>query len=107
MSHSLAGASFAVSPDGLTALADELATLAAELAGDAERIRSAAATLPAALEGPEGWAAGATATSWALLCELISSRTGVLARVLTAAVTAYLAEDAALAGSLGPGRGPR
>jgi hypothetical protein len=107
MSHPLPGASFTVVPDGVAALADELSALAAELAGDVEQIRSAATSFPAALEGHEGWAAGATATSWALLCDLVASRTSALAGVLTAAVAAYVAEDAALAGSLGPGRTPR
>lgn len=107
MSHPLPGASFAVSPAGVTALADELTILAADLAGDVERIRSAAACLPSALEGPEGWSAGATATSWALLCDVMAGRAGALAQMLTTAVAAYLAEDAALAGSARPGRGPR
>jgi hypothetical protein len=107
MSHPVPGTSFAVTPDRVTALADELAVLAAELAGDVDQIRSAAACFPAALEGPEGWAAGATATSWARLCDLLVARTDALADVLTAAVAAYQAEDAALAGSLGPGRPPR
>jgi hypothetical protein len=107
MSHPLPGASFTVVPDGVAALADELATLAAELAADAEQMRSAGACFPDALEGPTGWAAGATATSWACLCDLMAGRTSALAATLTAAVAAYLAEDAALAGSLGPGRRPR
>jgi len=105
MSHPTAGASFTVSPHGVTALAGELAVLAAELARDVQQIRSVAAFLPAALDGHEGWAAGACAAAWAHLCDLMASRTGALAQVLTTAVTAYLAEDAALAGSVG--RGPR
>lgn len=107
MSHPLPGAAFTVSPDGVTGLADELRALAAELAGNADRIRSAAASFPVALEGREGWAAGATATSWGRLCDLMASRTSTLAQVLTAAVAAYLAEDAALARSVGSSRGPR
>ena len=107
MSHPLPGASFAVRPDGVTALADELAALAADLSGDVAQIRSAAASFPDALEGPEGWAAGATATSWARLYDLLATRTSALSDVLTAAVAAYEAEDAALAGSFGPARQPR
>lgn len=107
MSDPFPGVSFTVVPDAVTALADELATLAAELARDAERIRSAAGRFPAALDGPEGWAAGATATSWALLCEVVASRTRALGEVLTAAVASYLAEDAAIAASFGSGRTPR
>jgi hypothetical protein len=107
VSHPLPGESFTVVPDAVAALADELSALAAELAGDVEHIRAAAGWFPAALEGHEGWAAGATATSWALLCDLVESRTRELGEVLTAAVTAYLAEDASLAASFGPGRTPR
>ena len=107
MSHPLPGGSFAVEPDCVTALADELATLAAELAADVEQMRSAAACFPDALEGHAGWAAGATATSWACLYEVMASRTSALAGTLTAAVAAYLAEDAAVAGSFGSGRQPR
>lgn len=107
MSDPLPDASFSVAPDGVTALADELAALAAELAGDVEQIRSAARSFPLALEGHEGWAAGAAATSWARLCDLLAGRTSALSGVLTGAVAAYQAEDAVLAGSFGPGRRPR
>jgi hypothetical protein len=107
MSHPLPGDSFTVVPDGVAALADELVTLAAELTEDVERTRSAAASFPEALGGIEGWTAGATATSWACLYELLASRTHELAATLTAAAAAYLAEDAWLAGSLGSGRRPR
>lgn len=106
MSHPLPGG-FSVEPDGVTALAHELATLAAELAGSVERMRSAAASFPDALDGHAGWAAGATATAWASLCDLVADQTSALAGTLTAAVAVYLAEDVALAGSVGPGRGPR
>lgn len=107
MSHPLPGESFTVVPDGVAALADELASLAAELTDDVERARSAAACFPEALGGQEGWAAGATATSWACLYEVMAARTSALAGTLTAAVAAYLAEDDWLAGSLGSGRRPR
>ena|SRR6476469_1676086 len=107
MSHPFPGAAFTFSPDAVTGLADELRVLAAELAGTVDRIRSAAASFPVALEGREGWAAGAAATSWARVCDLMASRTGALAQVLTAAVAAYLAEDVALARSVGSSRAPR
>ena len=106
MSHPLPGA-FTVEPDGVTALAHELATLAAELAGDVDRMRSAAASFPHALDGHAGWAAGATGTAWTSLCDLVADRTSALAGTLTAAVAAYVAEDAALADTVGAGRGPR
>jgi ABC-type transporter Mla subunit MlaD len=107
MSHPLPGGAFTIVPDGVQALADELAALAAELTEDVERTRSAAGSFPDALGGIEGWTAGATATSWACLYELIVSRTDELAATLAAAAAAYLAEDAWLAGSLGSGRRPR
>lgn len=107
MSHPLPGVSFTVVPDAVAALADELSALAAELAGDVERMRSAARRFPAALEGHEGWAAGAAATSWAQLCDVVATRTRALGEVLASAVAAYLAEDATIAGSFAPGRMPR
>ena len=107
MSHPLPGEAFTVVPDGLQALADELAALAAALTEDVERARSAAACFPEAFGGQEGWAAGATATAWACLYEVMAARTSALAGTLTAAVAAYLAEDAWLASSFGSGRPPR
>jgi hypothetical protein len=98
MSHPLPDASFSVRPDEVAALAGELSALAAELADDAASIRSAAASFPAALGGDEGWAAGATATAWACLQEMLAGRTDALAGTLAAAADAYRAEDAALAG---------
>ena len=107
MSHPLPDGSFLLVPDGVTALADELTALAADLVGDVERVRVAATSLPDALPGREGWAAGAAATSWARLCDLLACRTSALSGVLTSAVVAYQAQDAALAGSFAPGRHPR
>ena len=108
MSHPLPGGSFTLVPDGLEALAGELGALAAELTDDAERVRSAAATFPAALDGHEGWSAGATATAWARLYEVVAEQTSALAGTLTAAVAAYVAEDEWLARRVGhrPPRGP-
>jgi hypothetical protein len=107
MSHPLPGESFTVVPDGLQALADELATLAAALSEDVGQARSAARCFPEAFDGHEGWAAGATATAWACLYEVMAARTSALAGTLTAAVAAYVAEDSWLASSLGSGRPPR
>ena len=105
MSHPLPDASFTVRPDEVEALATELGALAAELADDAEWARSAAASFPAALGGDEGWTAGATATAWGRLQEVLAARTCELAGTLSAAAAAYRAEDAALPGH--NGRPPR
>ena len=107
MSHPLPDASFAVRPDEVEALATELGALAAELDDDAGWVRSAAASFPMALGGEEGWTAGATATAWASLQEVLAARARALAGTLSAAAAAYRAEDAALAGRPGPQRGPR
>ena len=107
MSHPFPAASFTVRPDEVDALAAELGTLAAELAHDAGRVRSAAASFPVALDGHEGWAAGATATAWARLQEILAARSGALGDTLSAAAAAYRAEDAALAGRFHDGPAPR
>ena len=98
MSHPLPYASFTVRPDDVEGLAAELTALAGELADDAGRVRSAASWCPAALDGPEGWAANATVTAWARLQEILVARAGALGDTLSAAAAAYRAEDAALAG---------
>jgi hypothetical protein len=93
-----------VRPDVVTALAGELVALAAELSDDADRCRATAGALATALDGDEGWTAGAAATAWAGLEELLAEQTAALAATLTAAVQAYLAEDARIAGEIGSGR---
>jgi hypothetical protein len=104
MSHPLPTGSFTVRPDAVAALAAELRALAGELVEESARVRAAAASFPAALDGDEGWTAGATATAWARLQEVLAARVTALAGALVAAADAYRAEDAALAG---PGRPPR
>ncbi len=93
-----------VRPEGVTALADELTALAAELSDDADRCRTAAGALVRALDGDDGWTAGAVATAWARLEELLAEQTAALARTFTAAVQAYLAEDTRISGEIGSGR---
>ena len=102
MSHPLPDASFAVRPETVEALATELRALAAELADEAEWTRSAAASFPVALGGGEGWTAGATATAWARLQDVLAARTGALGATLASAAAVYRAEDAALAGIRAP-----
>lgn len=90
-----------VRPQALGALAGELSGLATELSGDADRCRVAAGWLSAALEGEDGWSAGAVATAWADLEEVLAARTEALAQTVSGAVQAYLDEDARLAGWTG------
>jgi hypothetical protein len=100
---------FTIEPAAVEALAAELGALAAQLSGDADAARSAAAAFHVALDGEEGWSAGAAATAWASVEDILARRTGALADTLLAAVTAYRAEDVALAERVGavPLRGSR
>jgi hypothetical protein len=98
-----------VRPEAVTALAGELSVLAAELSDDADLCRAAARSLSAALDGVDGWTAGATAAAWAGLAEVLADRADALAAILTGAVRAYLTADDRLAAHIGSGRtaGPR
>ena len=91
------GAQVHVEPEELAALAAELATLADALADDAEDCRASAATLYAALPGPEGWRAGGVATACATMTAALAGHAGALARTLAAALASYRGLDAALA----------
>jgi len=97
--------------DAVDALAVELAALSAELGEEEGLCRSTARSLTAALEGHEGWTAGATATAWAALVAVVSARTAAVAATLTGATAAYRAADAALSEGIGSRRpgpvGPR
>jgi hypothetical protein len=90
-----------VQPAALASLADELTGLAAQFHDDADRCRVAAGSLSTALDGEEGWRAGAAATAWAALEEVLAERTSALAQTLSGAVRAYLDEDARIAGEMG------
>jgi Tfp pilus assembly protein FimT len=100
-----------VHPDAVGGLATELAALAAELHGEAQLCRSTAVSLQSALEGHEGWTAGAAGTAWAALVQVLADRSSAVALTVTAAMAAYQAEDASLAGRIGVPRvgqrGPR
>jgi hypothetical protein len=91
-------------PERVAALAGELTALAAELSDDADRCRAAAGALVDGLDGDDGWTAGAAATAWSRLAELLAEQTAALAGTLDGAVQAYLAEDARIAGGMGPAR---
>ena len=89
------------------ALAAELAALAADLVEEEGLCRSTSRSLTAALDGDEGWTAGATATAWASLVGVIAARTAAVAATLSGATAAYRAAEAALSqgiGSRAPGR---
>jgi hypothetical protein len=105
MSHLLPVESFSIQPEAVEALATELAVLAAELADEAGQVRASAASFPVALGGDEGWHAGATATAWGRLQEMLGARADAIADTLAAAADAYRAEDAALAGRSAPAGG--
>lgn len=92
---------FLVRPEALAALGDELTGLATELLDDADRCRGAAGALSAALDGEEGWSAGAAGTAWAGLQDVLAERTAALARTVDGAARAYLDEDARIAGAIG------
>ena len=98
------GEPITVEPAALQSLATELAALAGELAGDAEHSRSLAATFPVALGGEEGWTAGATATAWGSLEEVLADRTRAVAGTLAGAAAAYRDQEATLSGHMGRGR---
>ena len=87
--------------DAVEALAAELAALAAELDDDGDLCRSLAGALSAALDGHEGWTAGATATAWGSLAAVVAARTAAVAATLTRATAAYRAQDAALSEGIG------
>jgi hypothetical protein len=93
-----------VRPAAVSALAGELTGLAAELRDDADVCRAAAGSMATALEGEQGWSAGAAAGAWAGLAEVLAERAGALARTLVAAVAAYLDHDARTAGGVGDPR---
>ena len=94
--------------DAVDALAAELAALAAELGEEELLCRSTGRSLTAALDGHEGWSAGATATAWGGLAAVVAARAAAVAATLTGATSAYRAADEALSegiGAHGPGRG--
>lgn len=83
--------------DEVSALAAELAGLAAQLDDRTRLCRSAAALSTDALGGSEGSTAAAVATTWSSLVGLVVERTDAAAGALASAVAAYRAADAAIA----------
>jgi len=82
--------------DHVETLAAELAALARSLSDDVALCTSSATRLRACLAGDEGWHAGAAATGWAGLLELLRSRAEAVASTLGAAAESYRAVDGAL-----------
>src|SRR5688500_12840840 len=102
--------SISVRPAALQALAAELTALAGDLDQDAELCRAAVHSFTAALGDVEGWTAGAAATAWASLEEVLADGARALAGTLSAAVARYAAEDHSLSACIRSGRssgGPR
>ena len=93
--------------DTVEALAAELAALARRLTADAQLCTSTAASFLTALGGDDGWEAGAAATAWSGLAEVLAEGAGAVATTLHSAVVAYRAADTGLAGSIDPGLGRR
>ena len=95
-------------PDAVLALAGELSVLAAALHDDADSCRVAARAIARALDDHDGWTAGAAATAWAGLGEVLAEQTAALAGTVSGAVEASLDHDAGMAGGIGvQPRGPR
>ena len=86
--------------DEVGVLAAQLSALAAELSDGALTCRSAAVRLRAALGEDEGRHAGALATAWASLADVVAERAGAMATTLVSATVAYRIADADLAGGL-------
>ncbi|MQA36503.1 hypothetical protein, partial [Modestobacter roseus] len=96
--------------EALGQLRVELAGLGRELAGDAELSGAVGRSLGSALPGAVGAAAASAGGRCAGLTGALAGRTAEVAAVLDAALTAYRAADAGLAGQLAaldPPRGPR
>jgi hypothetical protein len=96
-------APLSVGLDAVDALADELATLAAQLAEEPPLCRTAAASLRTALGEDVGWRAGAAATAWSSLTGLLAEECAAMAGTLHAAVDSYRALDGELAQAVLPG----
>ena len=90
--------------DALAALLAELSALGVELERDGEVCAAGGRSLGAALDGPVGLDAGAAGVGWTESVTALAARTFAVAAALEAAVAAYRAADAGLAGQLDPGR---
>ena len=89
--------------DALSALLTELSALGVELEQEGELCAATGRSLAAALEGPVGEDAGVAGAGWTELVTTLAARTLAVAASLEAAVAAYRAADAGIAGQLDPG----
>ena len=93
--------------DALTVLLAELSALGVQLEQEGELCAGTGRSLAAALEGPVGTDAGVAGAGWAELVAALAARTLAVAASLEAAVAAYRAADAGIAGQVDPGRSGR
>ena len=96
-------APLSVRPDGVGALAAQLAALAARLADDATRCSGSGPA--AALPGEVGWTAAAAVDAWDALARTLAARLTAVSTTLTAAMGAYHDAEAQRAARLSGGRG--
>ena len=89
--------------DALAALLAELTALGAELADDEHVTAATGRSLGSALDGPVGEAAAAAGAGWAEVVTTLAARTLAVAATLDAALAAYRAADAGIAGQIDPG----
>jgi uncharacterized protein YukE len=93
-----------VQPAALEALAAELSALASELSEDADRCRSVASAVGAALGGHEGPTARNCVTAWASLEEVLADGARSLGSTLSSTAARYADEDYSLAARIRSGR---
>lgn len=90
--------------DVLAVLLEELTALGGELAEEGELGTATGRTLGTALDGAVGEAAGETGAAWAAAVTALPARVLAVTATLDAALTAYRAADAGLAGRIGLSR---
>ena len=89
--------------DALAALLTELTVLGAELGEEGELAAASGRSLGTALAGPVGETAATAGAGWAGALTTLAARTLAVATTLDAALAAYRAADAGIAGRIDPG----
>ena len=90
--------------DVLDGLLGELRALGEDLTADGQLTAAAGRTLGSALAGPVGEEAALAGAGWAGALIALATRTLAVAATLDAALAAYRAADAGLAGQIDAGR---